>query len=286
MLWSEPSGFGKSFHFYSRGLELEMPLRYPISLGSEPLSHYIQFMEFVRVDRTASQPGEIINIYMPEKLTNPNTVGWTPEKLGTLAGVVENIGNDYYAGKINNVNDVVNSIGSEGTDALEKHGMMVVANVAARIMKSGASAESVFGHVTKTIPNPYLTQIFRGVDFRSFEFNFKLYPHSRAEAMEIYNIIKAFRKASLPEKGQDNNYFLKYPSEFEIQYKYVSSTLQDMDNLWLPKFKRCVLTAINTDFTPTGMFTVTRDGFPSVISLSLAFSEIEIVLKGDIDDGY
>jgi hypothetical protein len=30
---------------------------------------------------------------MPEKLINPNTISWSPEKLGTLAGVVENIAN-------------------------------------------------------------------------------------------------------------------------------------------------------------------------------------------------
>jgi len=261
-------------------------LRYPVSLGSQPLTHYIKFTEFVRKDRNASTPGEIINIYMPEKLINPNTISWSPEKLGTLAGVVENIANDYYAGNITSVSSAANSIGSEAQGALEKHGMMVIANLAAKIMQSGVTGDTMFAHGTKSIPNPYLTQIFRGVDFRQFEFNFKLYPHSREEASEIYDIIKAFRKASLPAKAPDNNYFLKYPSEFEIEYKYVSPDLEDMSNLFLPKFKRCVLTAINTDFTPTGMFTVTRDGFPSVISLSLAFSEIEIVLKDDVDDGY
>lgn len=276
--------------FKSKGLEIKMAvegLRYPITLGSEPLSHFIKFTEFKREGREKpASPGKIINIYMPDKLRNPNTISWSPENLGVLGGIAENIINNAdtlsSGGSIKNA---ANSVGSNAMQGLVVHGGMLIANKASTMLR-GPSAESVFAHHQKGIPNPYLTMIFRGVNFRTFQFDFMLYPHSKKEAKEIDKIIKAFREASLPSKPDGNPYFLKYPNEFEIEYKYIDAMGGDKENKFLNKFKRCVITSINTDYTPTGMFSVMRDGFPSVISLSIGFSEIDLVLREDIENGY
>lgn len=54
--------------------------------------------------------------------------------------------------------------------------------------------------------NPYLAQIFRGVNFRNFSFSFRLVPLSEDDCDIILDIIKTFRKHALPSgpEGRSN----------------------------------------------------------------------------------
>lgn len=257
-------------------------LRYPLSLGSDPMTNYIKFTEFKRKSRKSTEEGDIINLYMPERLQNPNTIGWDSEKLGTIGGFVDNMING------GALSGGASGIGQHAINAGSIQTGVLLSGVAGKMMGSNVSGERLFSHTMKMIPNPFLTMIFRGVDFRTFEFNFKFYPHSKAEAQEIHRIIKSFRRAAYPTKPADNDpYFLRYPSEFEIEYQITDPMgIEGRWNRYLNKFKRSVIAAIDTDYTATGMFAVHRDGFPSVVSLNLRMTEIEIITSNDIENGY
>lgn len=58
------------------------------------------------------------------------------------------------------------------------------------------------------IPNPYIAQIFRSVNFRSFDFIFRLVPFSEKDCDTIQEIIKTFRRWALPEgpDGERSNW--------------------------------------------------------------------------------
>lgn len=256
-------------------------LRYPLKVASEPLSNYIKFIEFKRVDRNTSRPGDIISLYLPERLMNPSTVSWDNEKLGTIMGFVDNmINGGGIAGGGSNIAQHAANAGAVQTGVL-LHGM------AGKLLGSPASGESLYAHNSKGIPNPYLTFVFRGVNFRTFEFNFKFYPHSKEEAEMIHKIIKSLRSAAYPTKARGNDYFLRYPSEFILEYHFIDDKGSDQLNKYLNKFKRCVIVGVDTDYTATGGFAVHRTGFPTLISLNLRMTEIEILTSEDIDkDGY
>lgn len=57
-------------------------------------------------------------------------------------------------------------------------------------------------------------------------------------------------------------------------------------NKYLHKFKRSVITALDVDYTPNGMFAVMRNGMPACIQVSMKLSEIELVMRKDVDEGY
>jgi hypothetical protein len=247
--------------------------KYPANVGDDVFQACIQFSEWERQDRKSSKPANTYTLYMPERLVNPNTVSWDAEKLGVIAG----IGTQMLHGK-EGAMDGLRQLG----DAAIWRGGFNLASTLGQMLGSGASAETLMGAAAQKIPNPYLTMIFRGVDFRTFEFSFKLYPHSQADTQTIYDMIKSLRKASLPPgKGGANEAILGYPNEFTIEYQF-----EGKPNKWLNKFKRCVLVGIDTDYTGSGMWSMTRDGFPAEISLNLRFTEIEIVLRDDVEEGY
>jgi hypothetical protein len=247
--------------------------KYPAGVGDDVFQACIQFSEWERKDRNSSSPANTFTLYMPERLTNPNTVSWDAEKLGVLAGIGTKM--------INGEMGVGSGAANIGESAATRGGFNLASSLAQKL-GSGVSAETLMGATSQKIPNPYLTMLFRGVDFRTFEFLFKLYPHSQDDTTVIYDMIKAFRMASLPPgRGSSGDSILGYPNEFTIEYQF-----EGKPNRWLNRFKRCVLVGIDTDYTGSGMWSMTRDGFPAEITLNLRFTEIEIVLRQDVEDGY
>lgn len=248
--------------------------RYPANVGDDIFHACIQFKEYERMDRNTSSPANTYTLYMPERLVNPNTVSWDAEKLGVIAGIGSKM--------VNGEAGVFEGLGSLAQTALYRGGFNFASSIAQKL-GSSASTETLMGVTKQKIPNPYLTMLFRGVDFRTFEFSFKLYPHSQADTGTISGMLKELRKASLPPGSGAGGgpSILGYPNEFEIQYLYDGNV-----NPWLNKFKRCVLVAIDTDYTGSGMWSMTRDGFPAEINLNLRFTEIEIVLRDDVQDGF
>jgi hypothetical protein len=247
--------------------------KYPAGAGDDVFQACIQFNEWERKDRNSSSPANTYTLYMPERLVNPNTVSWDAEKLGVVAGI---------GSKLMNGGIGANNAFKQLSEISLYRGGFNLASSLAQKLGSGVSAETLMGATAQKIPNPYLTMLFRGVDFRTFEFSFKLYPHSRADTQVIYDMIQSLRMASLPPgKGGANEAILGYPNEFTIEYQF-----EGKPNKWLNKFKRCVLVGIDTDYTGSGMWSMTRDGFPAEISLNLRFTEIEIVLRDDVREGF
>jgi len=71
---------------------------------------------------------------------------------------------------------------------------------------------------------------------------------------------------------------LSYPNEFEIQFLF-----NGQQNPFMPRFKRCVITSIDTNYTGQGVFAMTREGAPAEVKLSMTFKEIDILTRKDYD---
>lgn len=265
-------------------------LWYPDNLQSEtehPAT--LQFKFFERKDVTSSSPLDTIDLYMPEQTSNPSTLHWSQESFGfvgnALAGAARAADGSFSSGQ----GLITAGMTGARTAAAEAAGIgdliatRFLANAgsaAAGLMGGNVSAEGLMGEVMGKIPNPYLTAVFKGIDFRSFAFTFKFYPFREKDCDTIHDIIKLFRAHSLPHYKSDDT-FLGYPSECQITYKW-----RGKDNKYLHKFKRAVCTAIDVDYTPNGMFSVTRNGFPTDITMSTKWTELEIVTRPDIEEGY
>jgi len=133
--------------------------------------------------------------------------------------------------------------------------------------------------------NPQLQVLFKGIGFRTFQFDFTMTPYSAEEAQMIKNIIFQFKYASAPEINRNGVFgtqgmFFQVPDMFDIQFYYGGK-----ENRNVHRIARCVLENVSVDYAPIGWATY-DGGEPVQTKLSLQFKEIEVVDKTRIKDGY
>jgi hypothetical protein len=157
--------------------------------------------------------------------------------------------------------------------------------------------------VNKAI-NPQLQVLFRGVGFRTFQFDFLLTPYNKKEAEDIKRIIHMFKYHSAPgitqttrpegidpEGAAGMSYFsrsssalgspfFEVPETFEIHFMYKGARNPNVNRI-----TESVLTSVNVDYAPTGWATHS-EGEPVQTRLSLQFQEIQIIDKSKIVEGY
>lgn len=253
-------------------------LRYPQNLGNVNLHPAImQFQFYSRNDFGANKFEDTVQLYMPEQASAPSTVSWDTENFGlvgkTLAEFTRSGTNDAE----------VKQVASGAIDKIKHQAifgtMAKVANSVDGLTGGGANvtAQGMGGEIAGKIPNPYLTAVFRGVDFRKFNFTFKFTPLNQDDCATIDNIIKTFRKHSLPYYA-DGAAFFNYPSECSIGYFWKKDL-----NPYLPRFKRAVCTGIDVDYSSAGTFATLRNGMPAHITMSTSWSEITVVTREDVE---
>lgn len=286
-------------------------LAYPEQCGSSDMPGWVEFGIYERLGTKSGNLESTIGLYMPDSVSMPSTVSWENEAIGlisktklnylngamghqTINGLTNSLmGVDtkqalnawqvYSGTMVNALNQGGHSTGMGNTarNLISQMAIKASAELAKKLgitnndggaLSSTQASGLVFGQTT----NPYLTAIFRGVDFRTFEFSFRLYPHNESQCETIHNIVKTFRGAYLPKyssigSGQSSisDGILDYPKEFSITYKWGSG-----DNKFVHKFKRAVMTSFDTNYSGTGQWQAMRNAMPASIVISMRFSEV------------
>lgn len=153
---------------------------------------------------------------------------------------------------------------------------------------AGLGAEYAFSKVLNKLPpaagaamgvasNPKKEQVFNGVEFRKFTFDYQFYPRDEFEAENVLNIIHKFKLHMHPEFKSQLNYVWIYPSEFDIIY-YTNGG----ENLNLHRHTSCVLESMSVNYTPNGNFSVFANGMPTQINVTLEFRELQLASKETI----
>jgi len=127
---------------------------------------------------------------------------------------------------------------------------------------------------TRKVENPFKEQLFKTMNFRSFPMQFKFAPKSAAESATVKDILYQLEYHMHPEKEK---IFLRYPSEFKIEYQYKGGK-----NTWLNELNTCVLTDMKVDYGHNGFMTSFEGGAPTEVTLSLMFKEILLRDRKDI----
>lgn len=205
-----------------------------------------------------------IALHIPNELSVNYGMQWSEEDTGALAMAAAGTGAIMKAltggGKLTDVTGV-------GADILTNIALSKGPNAGALSAASGIAA------------NPKKEQVFKGVDFRTFQFAYNFFPRSSNEAKNVLEIIKQFKYHMHPEFKDGNNFVYLYPSEFDIFY------YQDAkENLNLHRHTSCVLTSLNVNYTPNGQFTTFADGMPTQINITLDFRELALLTKDKIKD--
>ena len=135
------------------------------------------------------------------------------------------------------------------------------------------------------VQNPMLELLYSQPNFRTFQFDFMLYPRDEKEALEVQKILERLRFHQAPEiKDGSYGYFLIPPSEFDIKFYYNGRINENID-----KISTCILEQIIVNYAPSG-FTAYESlgqnypklgstGMPVAIQLTLMFKETQILTK-------
>lgn len=161
---------------------------------------------------------------------------------------------------------------------LGKVGMGGLIGAAGGFMASGAITDK-FETVTNTKSNPFKEQTFQGVDFRSFSFAFKLQARNGGDLLVIRDIIQSFRAYSKPSY-KDGSGMFSYPHEFQIEFLTLMNG-ELVTNEWIPQLKYCICKSVKTDFGE-GQWKSFQGGHPLEVSLSLEFTETELITEEDV----
>lgn len=213
-----------------------------------------------------------IVLYMPNEIQTNYVANWSSTELG--------LAKDIY--------DVLRDKGSfkglfqSGVASVAKN----VGDAANQFTNMNFKDTASFG--TRMIINNHLEVIFNGIDFRQFNFTFRFTPESEEEALNVDNIIRAFKFYAAPEilTGWAGRFWI-YPAEFDIQY-YANGK----ENLFLNKISTCALTNISVNYTASGHWAAFRShsrlqGAPSVCTdITLQFTELELITKKRVLEGY
>ena len=151
-------------------------------------------------------------------------------------------------------------------------------------------AGDVSGAITKVTgfaENPFSEVVFEKVNHRAFNYTYNLTARNKEEVEDINKIITLFKYHMHPSLNFDvaGGRYFQVPSEFEIHYAY-----QGQINNYLNKISRCVLTGCEVTYGGDQFSTFRQfdgDGAaPVQISMTLNFTETEIMTKETIAQGY
>lgn len=164
-------------------------------------------------------------------------------------------------------------------------------NIAPYLLSMAANKDgttkALFAAGTGFVQNPMLEIIYSSPAFRTFTFDFMMYPRSKKESEEMMKLIERLRFHQAPEiHRQFNGFFMVPPSEFDIKF-YCNGA----ENPNIDRISTCVLESITVDYAPNGFTayevpgeftpTVGGTGAPVAVQLSLQFKELQVLTKDD-----
>lgn len=232
--------------------------------------------------RTIRRTTESIALYMPDTLNFTHQQNYTDVAMG--GGLV--------AGAAAGVSflDSMKGSSEEIQQALGKNLSPFITSYLAN-KTLGNQGSALFAGAFGAVVNPQLELLYSSPEFRSFRFDFMLYPRSEKEALEVQKILNCLKFHQAPEilsnnMGNSAGFFMVPPSEFDIKFYY-----NGVENPNIPKISTCVLQTIDIDYAPSGFSayetfgqntpTPGGTGMPVAIRLSLGFKETEILTKAN-----
>jgi len=221
-----------------------------------------------------------ISMYMPAQVSVKYGAKYDNQQIGVLTDTAVSVADALMAG----AEVDMAKLGADAKDAgksLEKTAVGMVGDLGPGLSGLKEVAEMKTG----VISSDRLELAFKGIDKRSFSYEFKMIPKSQAEADEIKKIINAFKFNMLPEMPNGlGGRQMTVPNTFDIQYMY-----QNAENNYLHKISTCFLESMDVKYGGSRYktFDGNADGAPPVeTSISLEFKEIELITRERAQEGF
>lgn len=177
---------------------------------------------------------------------------------GNLGGSINNIASQFLGTSIKDV--------ASGAQYLLRNSPLM----------SGTVGKSVDIATNQTL-NPRETLAFEGVNLRSHQFSWELFPSNTTDSERIRSIVSMIKRNSLPtvtDLAGIPKAFLQYPSTVDM---YLLGVNEDH----FVKFKTSMVTQFTVDYGAGGGVAIMKGGKPAGVTIQLSFQELEIETAHD-----
>jgi len=212
-------------------------------------------------------------------------VNYQQQDMGSLAGFI--------AGGSSAVDSGYKEAGGEAMRAMLLNVAQIPAGITNAIGATDLDIKALASIGTGTAMNPFREQVFKSVDPRTFDFNYKFVPRSLQESRNVWEIIEEFKFHMHPELAGGGLFYI-YPSTFNIEY-YFSGDM----NHTVHRISTCVLQNMTVDYGGQQFASLVPakglDGsnpkknitsYPAEVNMKLRFVELETLTKERINKGY
>lgn len=191
------------------------------------------------------------------------------------------------------IKNVVDSFLAEGSVVAglkEAYGTVKAQGMELLYSLLGTGGSAIYQNTYHNIRDPLMAFTYSIPDPRTFEYDFLMAPRNKQELYDIWNIIKTLKfygHMSIKQSGSDSVRYYAFPARFKIKY-YTEGN----ENIWLGKTKVLGLTSVrsNIDTSNVGFIMNDFDNMsgnpPRIIALSMTFTELGILNREDINEGY
>jgi len=196
--------------------------------------------------------------------------GITSEAAAALRGVFTGNG-EGMAGRVDAAVNALKNVGGAGA-------ALALNNADKALSELGGGAAAAVSAFSGTAVNPFKSQLFKNMNFRTFNFDYTFIPKNATELDQIFNIIDVFKYYMHPTLGEEK-FFVSYPAEFQIEFHYKG----EGPNTYLFRTSSCALTNMKVEYGGNDFITVKNTaGAPSEVSMSLTFTELELIYRDRI----
>ena len=233
---------------------------------------------------TTSRITDSVAIYLPPNITNSTGASYQGIEQGALGLAASGGGKFFDAMRRNDFASAAGILTGTGGNLIAA-GLQKALAGAADLFFDAEGANDLYNKAFGNATNPYMEVFFGGMELRTFQYNFTFAPKNQDETDDAKKIIEIFRFHMAPELQGENMRYLTLPSTFDIHYMYQHNKDISRENDFYNKIATCVLTNVAVDYAPNGVKSF-ADGAPTSITMSLSFTETEILTKERIDQGF
>ena len=227
--------------------------------------------------------GTVIGLYMPPAVNVNYSMDYAEGEVGIMTEAVAGLFKSYQSGA-SMVSAVTQAARSVGSSVVKK----VVLDTISKVPGIEGAAE-VYAMQTGAIVTPRTEMFFKGIGRRSFSFTFTFIPKDRTETKIVHEIIKEFKVGMSPTfKSTGSVRDMTIPDVFSIQYMHINS-----QNQYINKIGKCYLKTMDVSYGGDKFVTYNEDMFaelngvaPQKTSITLAFQELEIMDRSNVEDGF
>ena len=226
---------------------------------------------------------QTIALYMPPQVSVSYEAKYADQEIGVLAEAGSKVIRDLFAGTAT-LGSVASTVGNAATEGAKQVGLSALDTLA-------PGSKALVAIERGKIITPRMELMFEGLGRRSFSFDFVMIPKSAAEAQTIREIVKAFKVhmtsniGTTTIGGGTNVRELDIPDVFDIKYMY-----RGQENMHLNKIGTARLTGMDVQYGGDRYTAFEPDASgsppPQRTSISLKFTEIDIMYRDKIEEGF